>query len=169
MLRKDKRETTALDLNDLVREILALVRGEIDDHGVILEQHLAEPLPQIVGERTPLQQVVLNLVMNAVEAMKDVADRRRALDVATRAIDGGAVLFTVTDTGHGISPDDTGRIFEPFFTTKLLGMGMGLSISRSIVAAHGGRLWASAGDPQHGAIFHDAAPGRRCEKLIDQT
>jgi signal transduction histidine kinase len=157
MLRKDKRETTALDLGDLVREILAIVRGELDDHGVVVAQHLAEPLPPIVGERTQLQQVVLNLVMNAVEAMKEVSDRRRAIDVTTRVIDGGDVLLTVADTGHGIKPDDTGRIFEPFFTTKPQGMGMGLSISRSIVEAHGGRLWASAGNP-HGTIFHVRLP-----------
>jgi hypothetical protein len=157
MLRKDKRETTALDLGDLVREILAIVRGELDDHGVVVAQHLAEPLPRIIGERTQLQQLVLNLVMNAVEAMKDVSDRPRALDVATRVIDGGDVLLTVADTGHGIKPDDTGRVFEPFFTTKPQGMGMGLSISRSIVEAHRGRLWASAGDP-HGTIFHVRLP-----------
>jgi PAS domain S-box-containing protein len=157
MLRKDKRETAALGLNDLVREILALVRGELDDHGVIVEQHLADPLPQIVGERTPLQQVVLNLVMNAVEAMKDVSDRRRALDLATRAIDGRSVLLTVADTGPGIRAEDMGRIFEAFFTTKPQGMGMGLSISRSIVEAHRGRLWASAGTP-HGTIFHLKLP-----------
>ena len=159
MLRKDRRETTALGLNDLVREILALVRGEIASHGVILEQDLAEPLPEIVGERTPLQQVVLNLVMNAIEAIKDVSDRRRALAVATRTVDGRDVLLTVADTGPGIKPEDMGRIFEAFFTTKPQGMGMGLSISRSIVEAHQGRLWASAATP-HGTIFHMQLPLR---------
>ena len=157
MLRNDKRGTTAVDLNDLVREILALVRGEIDVNGVLVEQHLAEPLPQIVGERTQLQQVVLNLVMNAVEAMRDIPDRRRALDVSTRVIDGRDVLLTVADTGPGIKPEDMSRIFEAFFTTKPQGMGMGLAISRSIVEAHRGRLWACAGAP-HGTVFHMQLP-----------
>jgi PAS domain S-box-containing protein len=159
MMRKDNRARTALSLNDIVREILALMRGEIAVHGVIVEEHLAEPLPQIIGERTPLQQVVLNLVMNAVEAMKDVSDRRRVLDVATRAVDGRDVLLTVADTGPGIKPEDMGRIFEAFFTTKPQGMGMGLSICRSIVEAHQGRLWASAATP-HSTIFHMQLPLR---------
>jgi PAS domain S-box-containing protein len=163
MLRKDSHEKTTFDVNDVVRQILALMHGELEKHDVVAQQHLSGNLPPIVGERVQLQQVVLNLVMNAVEAMGEVSGRRRSLSVNTRAVDPPGVLVTVADTGHGIGPGQMDRIFDAFFTTKPQGMGMGLSICQSIVTAHGGRLWATPGEP-HGTIFHvqlpaDAASG----------
>jgi C4-dicarboxylate-specific signal transduction histidine kinase len=157
MLRKDSHEKTAFDVNDVVRQILTLMHGELEKHDVVAQQHLSENLPLIVGERIQLQQVVLNLVMNAVEAMGEVSGRRRSLSVNTRAVDPPGVLLMVADTGHGIGPGHMDRIFDAFFTTKQQGMGMGLSICQSIVAAHGGRLWATPGEP-HGTIFHVQLP-----------
>jgi C4-dicarboxylate-specific signal transduction histidine kinase len=163
MLRKDSHEKTTFDVNDVVRQILALMHGELEKHDVVVQQHLSENLPPIVGERVQLQQVVLNLVMNAIEAMGEVSGRRRSLSVNTQVVDPRAVLVMVADTGHGIGPAHMDRIFDAFFTTKQQGMGMGLSICQSIVAAHGGRLWAAPGAP-HGTVFHvqlpaDAASG----------
>jgi PAS domain S-box-containing protein len=157
MLRKDDHEKTTFDVNDVVRQILALMHGELEKHEVIAEQHLSANLPLIVGERVQLQQVVLNLVMNAVEAMGEVSGRRRSLSVNSQAIDPPGVLVTIADTGHGIGQGHMDRIFDAFFTTKQQGMGMGLSICQSIVTAHGGRLWATSGEP-HGTIFHVQLP-----------
>src|SRR5262245_30443935 len=156
MFRKDGAAAAAIDANDLVRDVLALVQGEIESHGVVLQRDLLDEPPTIVGERVPLQQVLLNLIMNAVEAMSSLTDRPRVLSVGTQMSDAG-VLISVADCGIGIDPDSMDRIFEAFFTTKPQGMGMGLSICRSIVEAHGGRLWAAPGSP-HGSIFNVQLP-----------
>jgi PAS domain S-box-containing protein len=156
MFRKEGPEAAPLDVNDLLRDVLALVQGELESHHIVLEREFTEELPQITGERVPLQQVLLNLMMNAIEAMSSLTDRARVLSVRTRKHDDG-VLVAVADCGIGIEPDNLDRIFEAFFTTKPQGMGMGLSICRSIVEAHGGRLWAAPGKP-HGAIFNVQLP-----------
>ena len=113
---------------------------------------LAEGLPQIFGDRVQLQQVILNLIMNAIEAMREVTEGSRKLLISTSEVEPGSVLVAVSDTGPGLSQADAERIFEPFYTTKQDGLGMGLSICRSIVEAHGGRLWATPNEPR-GAVF----------------
>jgi PAS domain S-box-containing protein len=153
MFRKDTQEKVSIDINDLIRQVLALARGEIENQRVVVQLELLETLPKITAERVPLQQVVINLVANSIEAMSDVMDRTRLLSIGAQTHESGEVLITVADTGTGIDPKIMDRIFEPFFTTKERGMGMGLSICRSIVENQGGRLWASPGSP-HGAIFH---------------
>jgi PAS domain S-box-containing protein len=157
MFRKDGHEAAPLNVNDLLRDVLTLVQGELDSHRIVLQRELLEGLPEIVGERVPLQQVLLNLIMNAVEAMSPLADRTRLLSVRTQILELDHVLITVADRGIGIDPQNIDRIFEAFFTTKPQGMGMGLSICRSIVDAHGGRLWAAPGSP-YGSVFNVKLP-----------
>jgi PAS domain S-box-containing protein len=158
MFRKDGQKKESFDVNDLVRDVFALVRGELERHKIVLRSELREDLPKIAGERVPLQQVLLNLIMNAVEAMVSVTDRARVLRVSSNTIEEAyGVAVTVEDSGMGIAGKDKDRIFEAFFTTKPEGMGMGLSICQSIVEAHGGRLWVTPGMPQ-GSVFHVQLP-----------
>jgi putative pyrimidine permease RutG len=158
MFRKDGGQTTELlDLNDVVRDVIALLREELDAQSVTVRLELAGGLPQVWGDRIQLQQVVLNLVTNAIEAMSGLHDRARVLQVTTSLESPDHVVMAISDSGSGIDPKNVERIFEPFFTTKLRGMGMGLSICRSIVEAHDGRLWVSPGTP-HGSVFHVRLP-----------
>src|SRR5258708_5510675 len=153
MFREDGRKKELLDVNDLVRDVLALIEGEIERRTVMLQLELREDLPKVAGERVPLQQVLLNLMMNAIEAMSSLTDCKPLLSVKVQMHESHEMLISVTDCGTGIDPTDMKRIFEPFFTTKAEGMGMGLSICRSIVEAHGGHLWVAPGMPL-GAVFH---------------
>jgi len=146
-----------LDLNDTIREVLALVGDEAKKRNVIISTQFADDLSPVSGDRVQLQQVGLNLIMNGMEAMIDVDQRPRKLVITTRRIEPDQVQVTVRDSGTGLDPNTMGRIFEPFYTTKAGGMGMGLSISRSIVQAHGGRLWATANDGP-GTSFHFTLP-----------
>ena len=146
-----------LDVNDVVREVVALVRAEVARYEITLTLDAAAPLPSVVGDRIQLQQVVLNLVMNAIEAMASVMDRPRELVIRCERHDDDVVRVAVHDTGVGIRASDLDRVFSAFFTTKPSGMGMGLSISRSIIEAHGGRLWAAPNEP-HGAIVQFSLP-----------
>ena len=157
MLRHDRQQRLRLDVNDVVRDVLELVRGELERHRIAVEVECAGDMPTIVGEQVPLQQVVLNLVMNAVEEMASLTARPRRLFVETKPTGSDGVLVTVTDNGSGIEPSALERIFDAFFTTKAHGMGMGLSICRSIVEAHGGRLWAAPAIP-HGSTFNVLLP-----------
>jgi signal transduction histidine kinase len=141
----------------LVREVLGLTRGELQARQVSLQLELNDDIPLVGGDKVQLQQVILNLVMNAIDAMAPVTDRRRVLSIRSQHCDGGGAIVTVQDCGSGIEPENAERIFQPFFTTKLGGMGMGLSISRSIVEAHGGRLWASPAPPS-GTAFYFSLP-----------
>jgi PAS domain S-box-containing protein len=150
-------ERTEFDLNDLLGRVLASAQSEIENHLISLQIDLSNGLPRVLGDRVLLQQVFLNLTMNAIEAMAAVSNRPRALSVSSETDGGHQVLVRLTDSGTGIDPSDMDRIFDAFFTTKPNGMGMGLSISRSIVEAHGGRLWASAAVP-HGSIFQVVLP-----------
>ena len=122
-----------------------------------MRTRLTEGLPRILSDRVQLQQVILNLIMNALEAMDEVAEGSRELLISTGNAEAGGVLLTVTDTGPGLSPTSPARIFEAFYTTKPSGLGMGLSICRSIVETHGGRLWATPNQP-HGAVFRMMLP-----------
>jgi C4-dicarboxylate-specific signal transduction histidine kinase len=146
-----------IDLNDTVREVLALVGDEARRKSVVIRTHFADDLSAVSSDRVQLQQVLLNLVMNAMDAMSSVEDRARQLGITTENIDPDRVQVTVEDSGIGLDPNTMARIFEPFYTTKAGGMGMGLSISRSIVQNHGGRLWASANDGP-GTSFHFTLP-----------
>jgi PAS domain S-box-containing protein len=148
-----------LDLNDTIREVLALVKDEAKKKSVIARTQFAEHLPPVSGDRVQLQQVLLNLVMNAIEAMSSIGDRARELVITTRNIDPDQVQVTVADSGIGLDPNTMGRIFEPFYTTKSSGMGMGLSISRSIIQNHGGKLWAVANEG-HGTSFCFTLPSK---------
>jgi PAS domain S-box-containing protein len=156
MFKRGDPKRVRLDVNGLIQEILALMRGELQSKRIALRIAFAEKLPQLLGERAQLQQVILNLIINAIEAMVSVTDRARTLRVTTEA-HYPAVLITVEDSGTGIDPANIGRIFDTFFTTKEQGMGMGLSISRSIIEAHGGRLSAAPGEP-YGSIFQIVLP-----------
>jgi PAS domain S-box-containing protein len=157
MLKKGEPEKTRLDLNLLVREILELIEGELQNQCVLIQTELIDDLPHVLVDRSQLQQVTLNLIMNAVEAMASIGTRERVLKITSQLHGSGNMLMTVHDTGTGIDAEDMDRIFNALFTTKSTGMGMGLSICRSIVEAHGGRLWASAAAP-NGSIFHLVLP-----------
>ena len=156
MFKKTSQGKLAVDVNDVVREVLALVRGELDNRRVSVRTEL-EQLPPVTADRVQLQQVLLNLIMNALDAMASVDGRARVLRVRTERHEPGGVMVTVQDSGIGIDKKHIGRIFEPFFTTKSHGMGMGLSICRSIAEAHGGRLMASHGHP-YGSVFQVILP-----------
>jgi signal transduction histidine kinase len=144
-------------VNELVREVLALTSHEMGKKDIRLQTALAEdPGLYVMGDRAQLEQVFLNIVMNAIEAMHPPTDRRM-LGVKTERTKSGAVLVTIADSGPGIDPDKLAKIFDTFFTTKSGGMGMGLSICRSIVQAHGGHLRASSEAP-HGSVFHVELP-----------
>jgi signal transduction histidine kinase len=156
LANKTSLEKVPLDVNDVVREVIALVQRELIGHRVSLRMELAPALPMILGDRVQLQQVIINLVMNGIEAMQPVTARPREL-VIRSGQDAAQVLVNVTDCGVGIPAENAERLFDPFFTTKSSGMGMGLSICRSIMEAHGGRLWAKANAP-HGATFQFTLP-----------
>jgi C4-dicarboxylate-specific signal transduction histidine kinase len=160
MLKNDVGERVLLDLNELVEEVLIFVRGEIDEHGVVLQTQLQGSLPKIFADRIQLQQVMLNLVLNGIDAMTSVVDRERILTLRSERGDDSTVIFSVEDAGKGIGPDIKERIFEAFFTTKSHGMGMGLSICRSIIGSHGGRLLVSAAQP-NGTVFRVELPVHR--------
>jgi PAS domain S-box-containing protein len=146
-----------LDLNETIREVLLLVVDEAKKNGIVVLTRLAHNLSPVFGDRVQLQQVFLNLFMNAMEAMSSVDARARQLVITTRNLEPGLVQVTVEDSGTGLDPNTMARIFDPFYTTKSDGMGMGLSISRSIVENHGGRLWATPnGGP--GTSFHFSLP-----------
>lgn len=141
MFRKDNQERALVGVNDLVREVVTLLHGDLERQ-VVLRTELGDDLPKICGERLQLQQVLLNLITNATEAMTAVNGRERALTIRTARDEPASVRVTVEDTGCGLDAADLERIFDPFFTTKSTGMGLGLAICRSIVEAHGGKLWA---------------------------
>jgi PAS domain S-box-containing protein len=150
-----KNENVAI--NDLLRETLAIVDTDLRARQVVVVADLAEALPLIMGDRVRLQQVVLNLIMNSVEAMSVIVDRPRLLRISSRREAADSVLAAIEDSGTGLDPTTVERMFDPFFTTKSGGMGMGLSICRSIIDGHGGRLWASPA-PSHGALMQFTLP-----------
>jgi PAS domain S-box-containing protein len=157
LAKKSDIEKVPLDVNDVVREAIGLVQREVFSHQVSLRVELVSALPAILGDRVQLQQVIINLVMNGIEAMLSITDRPRELVIRSQLDEAQQVLVSVTDCGVGISAENADRLFNAFFTTKSSGMGMGLSICRSIMEAHGGRLWATANIP-HGAMFQFTLP-----------
>jgi PAS domain S-box-containing protein len=157
LANKTEIERVPLDVNEIIREVITLVQRELISHQVSLQMELASALPMILGDRVQLQQVIINLVMNGIEAMQTITDRPRELQIRSCQDEPHQVLASLSDCGIGISAKNADRLFHAFFTTKADGMGMGLSICRSIVEAHGGRLWATANQPC-GATFQFTLP-----------
>ena len=155
--RKTAPKRAALDINELIQGVVRLVTREAQAHGASVRLELAPALPAVVGDRVQLQQVVINLVINAIQAMASVTARPRELSIRSRRNEAGHVLIEVADSGHGIGSSNADQLFKAFFTTKPAGMGMGLSICRSIIEAHGGNVWASDNTPS-GAVFHFTLP-----------
>ena len=149
--KSDVRETTSFPLNTLIQEALTLARGDLDKHGILVQAASNTQVPEIRGNRVQLQQVLLNLITNAIDAMA-VRNEPRVLSINSSVHEGDGVIVSVADTGVGINTQDSERIFNPLFTTKSDGMGMGLSICRAIIEAHQGRLWVSPNSPR-GAVF----------------
>jgi PAS domain S-box-containing protein len=155
-IKKEPAEKNPLDINEVIQEVLVLASRELYENQVWVDQRLTTDLPVVLADRIQLQQVLLNLIMNGIEALIAVTDRPRLLWVQSRVDESGDVLVAVSDSGTGFGLE-VDRVFTPFVTTKAKGMGMGLSISRSLVESHGGRLWATPNSP-HGAVFSFTLP-----------
>ena len=154
LYRKSAPQRELVDVNDIVREMLVLLRGEANRYSVVVRTELAPDLPRTNADRVQLQQVMMNLMLNGIEAMKDTAGE---LTIRTAPVQSGELMISVSDAGVGLPGRDAERIFDAFFTTKRQGTGMGLSISRSIVESHGGRLWATI-NAIRGATFQLTLP-----------
>jgi C4-dicarboxylate-specific signal transduction histidine kinase len=158
LFKKDSRQRELVDLNDIIREMVLLLHSETIQFAVFVRTELAGDLPQIMGDRVELQQVLMNLMMNSIDAMKDI-DGTRELTIQSQRGEDRQVLISVSDTGVGLPPQQADKIFNAFFTTKAYGIGMGLRVSRSIVESHGGRMWAADNWPR-GARFYFTLPIR---------
>ena len=157
-IKKAPPRKSRFDLNEAIEELIVLARSAITKNGVSVKTRLAEGLAPVQGDRVQLQQVVLNLILNAVEAMSTVEAGAGELLISTEQTQTGGVLVCVRDSGPGIDPDHLDRVFQAFYTTKSSGVGMGLSICRSIIDAHGGRLWVDM-NAARGAVFRFTLPG----------
>ena len=166
LFRKQGPVVESVDLNEAVLEVIALLQSELQRSGVVMQTDLAGELPLVTGDRVQLQQVILNLLRNASDAMGGIDDRPRLLAIRTGPDGDGAVRLSVRDAGAGIAPGTVGRLFEPFYTTKSDGMGIGLSVSRSIIDSHHGRLWVVANEDGPGATFAFTVP---CGLAIRRT
>src|SRR5262249_21398459 len=160
LLRKAPAQADELDINQAIIEAIALARSEILRNDILLQTEFGRDLPAVRGDRVQLQQVIMNLVMNSVEAMSSTDEGARELRIATDKDREEYVAVTVSDSGPVLKPDSLNRFFEAFYSTKPTGMGIGLSICRSIIEAHEGRIWASANVPC-GATFHIRLPASR--------
>jgi PAS domain S-box-containing protein len=158
LMKRAAPRKDSLEINAAILEVVALTRGEAVKNGVSVQTQLAEGLPPVQGDRVQLQQVILNLIVNAFEAMSASGEGPRDLLIATAPTEADGVLVTVRDSGPGLAPGSLERLFEPFFTTKPSGLGMGLSICRSIIEAHGGRLWATANTPRGASLHFTVTP-----------
>jgi signal transduction histidine kinase len=158
LTRKSGPQLMPLEINDAIQEVLALTGNELRQHGVALRTDLSIEVRPVLGDRVQLQQVLLNLITNAVDAMSAVMDHARELTLSSARTEGDGFIVTITDTGAGLEPMIAERIFEPFFTTKSEGLGMGLSICRTIIESHGGELWVSPNVP-YGTVFRFTVPG----------
>jgi C4-dicarboxylate-specific signal transduction histidine kinase len=158
LFKKGPPERESVDVNEVIREMTVMLRSEAMRYSISVRTELAADLPQVVGDRVQLQQVMMNLIMNSIDAMREV-DGTRELAIKSQRADGEQLLVSVSDTGIGLPPQQTGQIFNAFFTTKPHGTGMGLRISRSILESHGGRLWADDNSPR-GASFYLTLPAK---------
>jgi PAS domain S-box-containing protein len=152
LFTKGEVQSKSLDLNEVIEDVLKLLHGDLLNQHVVVDRELAETLPAVRGDRVQMQQVIINLIVNACDAMSDTESSKRRLSVRTESRDGDGVRAAVGDQGCGIAPDQLERVFEPFVTTKSKGMGLGLAVCRTIIAAHGGALWAE-NNPEAGACF----------------
>jgi signal transduction histidine kinase len=159
LFKRDARTRTSLDVNNLIREALALVRDDLQTHRVAVQTDYNQSLPPIEGNQVQLQQVLVNLITNAIDSMA-TEDGDRVLSLRSKVYDSGSLMVSVEDVGKGVEPSAIDLIFKPQFTTKVHGMGMGLSICRSIIEAHEGRLWVTANLPR-GAIFQFTLPAHQ--------
>jgi C4-dicarboxylate-specific signal transduction histidine kinase len=157
LVKKAPPRKVGLKINDVILDVIALTRVEVAKNRVSLQTQLKEGLPLIQGDRVQLQQVILNLIINAAEAMGDATEGPRELMISTAEDPSNSVHVEMRDSGSGLKPEGLNRLFDPFYTTKPGGMGMGLSICRSIIEAHGGKIWATANVPR-GAVFHCTLP-----------
>jgi signal transduction histidine kinase len=173
LFKKTPTETELLDLNDVIQEVVAITQTEAQRNRISLRTDFADDLPRVMGDRVQLQQVILNLLVNAIQALSGLSEGPRELYVSSRKVSQTdaarnedsreassqpeEILIEVRDSGPGLDPEHLNRLFEAFYTTKEQGMGMGLTISRSIIEAHGGRLWAKANTPR-GAVFQFTLP-----------
>jgi signal transduction histidine kinase len=171
LFNKDAPQRELIDLNEIAREMMLLFHSEAIQFAVLVRTELAADLPQVMGDHVQLQQVLMNLMLNSIDAMKDV-DGTRELTIQSQRGEDGQVLISVSDTGVGLPPQHADKIFNAFFTTKTHGTGIGLRISRSIVESHGGRLWAANNLPC-GARFCFTLPAngetRHSDKSGDRT
>jgi C4-dicarboxylate-specific signal transduction histidine kinase len=156
LFKKHTPQRESVDVNEVIREMIILLRSELTRYSISVRAEQATDLPQVMGDRVQLQQVMMNLIINGIDAMKDV-DGTSELAIKSQRGENEQVMVSVSDTGVGLPPHQADQIFNAFFTTKLHGIGMGLSISRSIIGAHGGRLWAGDNSPR-GASFHFTLP-----------
>jgi C4-dicarboxylate-specific signal transduction histidine kinase len=156
-IKKAPPKMDRFDINEAVRNAIILTHGEVVKIGASIQTQLAEPLPFLRGDRVQIQQVMVNLMVNAIQAMSGDEDSTRELQISTETDEAQGVRVGVRDTGPGLAPESLPSLFEPFYTTKAEGMGIGLTICRSIVEAHGGRLWATACEP-HGTLFQFTIP-----------
>jgi signal transduction histidine kinase len=157
LFTKKESTTELVDLNEATREVIALSSSDLQRNRVIVRQELADDLPPVVGDRVQLQQVILNLLLNASDAMSGIDDRPRQLMISTARGDRDDLRVVVQDAGVGFNPETADKLFEAFYTTKRSGMGIGLSVSRSIIERHHGRIWA-AGNDGPGATFSFSIP-----------
>lgn len=157
LVKKTPARNDLVDLNEVIVEVLALAQNQARRAGVVLKRELATDLPRVRGDRVQLQQVILNLVINGLEAIAKNKNGERELSISSSIDDSKAVTVAVRDTGEGLDPANLERVFDAFFTTKADGMGMGLAISRTIIESHGGRLWATSNSPR-GAVFQFTLP-----------
>src|SRR5262249_33683792 len=164
LIKKAPARRDRVDINEAIREVIVLARSEARKNGIVMQTQLADPLPLIDGDRVQLKQVILNLIVNAIEAMRGLDEGPQKLLICSGKGGTGGVLVSVQDSGPGLAPEAVEQLFDAFYTTKPGGMGMGLAICRSIIEAHGGRVWATPNDPR-GTFFQfilpalDPAPG----------
>jgi C4-dicarboxylate-specific signal transduction histidine kinase len=163
LLHKTGHEKAPLNINEIVEEVIELVDSDMRRSRVDLDTELAVDIPQVLGDRIELQQVILNLILNAKEAMSEVQTQPRELLIKSRKNESGEVVVTVRDSGKGLDAKDAERIFDPFFTTKESGMGLGLSISQRIIADHGGTLWATSNDDKGATLQFSLPPSNGSE------
>ena len=157
LVKKTPSQKVKVKINEAIRDVIALARSEMHSNRVSLKTQLSDHLPPVFADRVQLQQVILNLVINAIEAVGNIKEGPRELTITSARDDAGGVLVGVRDSGVGLDLENLDQVFDAFFTTKPDGMGMGLAISRSIIEGHGGRLWATANMPR-GAVFQFTLP-----------
>jgi C4-dicarboxylate-specific signal transduction histidine kinase len=153
-----------VEINGVIRDVLELTLGEVTKNGVSVRTQFAEPSPVVQADRVQLQQVILNLIINAVEAMSRMREGARELLICTAKAESNSALVAVRDSGPGLNPKSVDHLFEAFYTTKVQGIGISLAICRSIIEAHGGRIWARANEPR-GALFQFVVPVEPCETV----